>query len=63
MGDAELVEMVNVGEAEDDGDKKNDGGVGGAGEEEDRDGGGAKEHFFRDRTLPSVRSSFPSYER
>jgi hypothetical protein len=49
--DAELVEVVDVCEAEDYGGEEDDGGGRGAGEEEEGDGGGAEEDFFGDRAL------------
>jgi len=44
--DAEFVEVVDVGETEDDGGEEDDCAIGGLGEEEERDGTGAEENFF-----------------
>lgn len=49
--DVELVEVVDVREAEDDGGEEDDGCVGGLGEEEEGYRGGAEEDFFGDGAL------------
>lgn len=46
VGEAELVEVVHVREAEDDGREEDGLGWRGLGEEEERRGGGAEEDFF-----------------
>lgn len=46
MRDAELVEMVNVSETENDGREEDDRCIGGFGQEEKRGGSGAEENFF-----------------
>ena len=51
MGDAELVEVMDMGESEDDGREEDDGAVGGAGKEEDGNGSGAEEDLFCNGTL------------
>lgn len=51
MGDAELIEVVQVGEAEDERRQEDDSGEAGAGPEQQRDGGGAEETFLGDGAL------------
>jgi len=46
MGNAKLVEVVEMSQAEDYWCAKDDGRVGGLGEKEERDGAGSEEDFF-----------------
>lgn len=60
--DAELVEMMNVGEAEDDGGEEDDSAEAGAGHEQQRDGGSSEETFFSDGALPKPVSKYKHVE-
>jgi hypothetical protein len=51
VGDAELVKVVDVGEAEDDGGEEDDSVEAGAGLEKQRNGGSSEKTFFGDGAL------------
>lgn len=51
MRDAELVKVVDVGEAEDDGGQEDDSAEAGAGLEQQRDGGSSEKTLFGDGAL------------
>ena len=57
VGQAELIEVVDVGQAEDDGGEKNGLADGGLGDQHQGDRGGAKEDFFRKGTLIMLNQS------
>lgn len=51
MCDAELIEVMQVGEAKDEGRQEDGAGEAGAGPEQQRDGRGAEQTFLGDGTL------------
>lgn len=61
--DAELVEVVDVGEAEDDGGEEDDSVEAGAGHEQQRDGGSPEETFFSNGALNKQLSMYKTIKK